>query len=78
MPAEYKLLNLTLANNSTEQLMISVSLSFPPMPPLPKPQMQSKNLLLKFESLSKCHECVPLFHKTNDNLNMFGSKEKDW
>ena len=60
-----------------DQPIIPIYFSFPPMPPIPEPQMQPYNLLLRFGNVSKCHGCASLFDKTNEKLYVFGRKEDD-
>ena len=57
--------------------MLPISVSFPPMPPMPEPQMQPYNLLVRFGNVSKCHGCGLSFDKKN-KLYVFGRKEEDW
>ena len=46
--------------------------------PNTRTQIQSRNLLLRFGNVSKCHGCGSLFDKTNGKLYVFGKKEEDW
>ena len=61
----------------SDQPIIPISFSLSPMPPMPEPQMQPYNLLLRFGNVSKCHGCASLFDKTNEKLYVFGRKEED-
>ena len=67
----------TLANNISDQPIIPISFPFPSMAPMPEPQMQPYNLLLRFGKVSECHRCGSLFDKTNEKPYVFRRKEED-